>query len=463
MFKAHATAAALAAAVVTVVPQAANQTRRITFADLSGAAQRRFVANGVGEYEFDAYLSRIAADTDRRVAEGEREHLIHYALQSTRFTDRAPIEPALSARRFVEQLPAGERSRLLDDPAFMPDSGWPAAERDRVADLIEAFDHRASDARVGYFRQLLGGGKTPRIADLFRDYVRVARFLYLKEWVPAASPSDVARVVRLYQTRPHSSDTQVEAGFGVYLGLGVVRDLESNAPRALNNVLIVGPGMDLAPRTDLIDVVPPQSYQPFAVADALLALSLASDANLRLYSADVNPRVVSFLDSMRRDPLTIHWFSGTSETADRPISDDYATYERSLGLAIGEPVRAPHAIASAPRHLRSIAVRPAVTRGMTAGQLNIITERLVDWPAFDLIVATNVLTYFDDDQLVLALSNVAAMLRPDGYFIHNESRSGLAETASSSKLPIVHMRTAVIGGPAGRPLYDAVWLHRKAH
>ena len=99
---------------------------------------------------------------------------------------------------------------------------------------------------------------------------------------------------------------------------------------------------------------------------------------------------------------------------------------------------------------------------MSAERLNIVTQRLVDRPEFDLVVMTNVLPYFDDRQLALAFSNIAAMLRPGGYLLHNESRAGLAETASSVQMPVLHMRTAVIGGPRDRPLYDAVWLHQKS-
>jgi hypothetical protein len=98
---------------------------------------------------------------------------------------------------------------------------------------------------------------------------------------------------------------------------------------------------------------------------------------------------------------------------------------------------------------------------MSAERLNVITERLVDPGAFDLVVATNVLSYFDDRQLALALSNIAAMMRPGGYLLHNEARAGLVETADAVGLPTLQMRTAVIGAAVTQPLYDAVWLHRK--
>src|SRR5712692_1452241 len=98
---------------------------------------------------------------------------------------------------------------------------------------------------------------------LYPDYVRVARFLYKKEFQSAGSSSDdVAQVARLYQSRPHSTDTQIEAGFGVYLGLGTLHELEPAL--RVTRVLIIGPGLDLAPRTDLMDLVGPQSHQPFA-------------------------------------------------------------------------------------------------------------------------------------------------------------------------------------------------------
>jgi len=294
---------------------AGDRRRRIEYGDLPDVLQRALAAHGIPASAFAAYIARVQAESDRRVADGEREHLIYFALQSRGFTERAPIEPALSARRFVERLPEAERTRLLDDPSFLPAAGWPQAERARIADLLRAFATPVANARLGYFRTLVAWDR-PAIAigGLYADYVRVARFLYQKEF---AAEKDAARIAALYESRPHSSDTQIEAGFGVYLGLGTLHALEPTL--RVTKILVVGPGLDLAPRTDLIDAVDPQSYQPLAVADALLALSLASDADLRVHSIDVNPRVVRALDDAVRRPLTIHLFTGIRETADQPF------------------------------------------------------------------------------------------------------------------------------------------------
>jgi hypothetical protein len=54
------------------------------------------------------------------------------------------------------------------------------------------------------------------------------------------------------------------------------------------------------------------------------------------------------------------------------------------------------------------------------------------------------------------------MLRPGGYLLHNESRPRLVEAAASLGLPLLHARTAILGGPPARPLYDTVWLHQRS-
>ena len=451
------TAAALLAALLGL-SAAADRSRRIEYEDLPEVLRHDLAAHGIAAPAFGAYIDSVQADTDRRVAEGEQEHLIYYALQSSRFTNRARIEPAVSARRFVERLSEEERKRLLEDPSYVPRAGWPPPERVRVADLLSTFRTKPKDARVAYFRTLVEWDR-PAVAmeTLYPDYVRVARFLYRKEFVAG---NDVARIASLYESRPYSSDTQIEAGFGVYLGLGTLHALEPAL--RVTRVLVVGPGLDLAPRTDLTDAVAPQSYQPLAVADALLALSLASDRDLHVHSLDVNPRVVRALEAAARGPLTVHLFAGILETADQPFRPEYRAYLRALGAAIGEQTPAPRLVASDRHYQHSIAVRPLVARALSVERLNIVTERLVNEPPFDVAVATNVLTYFDDRQLALALANITAMLRPGGYLLHNEPRAGLVETAASLGLPLLHTRAAILGGPPARPLYDTVWLHQKS-
>ena len=115
-------------------------------------------------------------------------------------------------------------------------------------------------------------------------------------------------------------------------------------------------------------------------------------------------------------------------------------------------------------HLRStVRVGPAAARALEAETLDIVTERL-DGRPFDLVIATNILPYFDDGELMLAMSNIAAMLAPGGVFLHNESRPLMGDVTAAVGLPFEQSRHVVIatvrGAPA--PLFDSVWLHRKA-
>jgi hypothetical protein len=54
--------------------------------------------------------------------------------------------------------------------------------------------------------------------------------------------------------------------------------------------------------------------------------------------------------------------------------------------------------------------------------LNIVLQRLDNLPVderFDLIIATNVLAYYDVFEQSLALVNISKMLRPGGVFLTN--------------------------------------------
>ena len=57
-------------------------------------------------------------------------------------------------------------------------------------------------------------------------------------------------------------------------------------------------------------------------------------------------------------------------------------------------------------------------------------------PGFDLIIATNILPYFDDIQLMLAMGNVSRMLAPGGVFLHNEARPVLGDITEALGLRV---------------------------
>ena len=49
-----------------------------------------------------------------------------------------------------------------------------------------------------------------------------------------------------------------------------------------------------------------------------------------------------------------------------------------------------------------------------------------------------------------------------GYLLHGRFAAGSPKLRESLALPVLHVRTAVIGGPTNRPLHDTIWIHRRS-
>ena len=440
------TFAAFAAAAVAV--------RDVTWADLPVSVQQALAARKISAESFPAWVKEIRAANDVRLRDGNFDHLIHYALQSARVTSLPPIEPALSAKAFVEskKIPDDARARLIAFAGVLSRSATAAATA-------------TSDARIAHFRGIVGDLRGAALETrLIREYERAMRFLYEKEFVAGRTKDSAAAVAALYQTRGHSSDTEIEAGYAVYAALATLKQL---ALKPVTRVLIVGPGLDLAPRTALLEAADPQSYQPFAVIDALRTLHMtgagagAADS-LRLDAVDLNPHVASAIERAVRAPrLTLHVTSGIADTDRTRFTDDYRAYLASFGLAIDATHTQPEGAARG--HARkTIPIAKDVQAAIHASRLDVVTERIADGDGYDLVIVTNVFPYLSDPELIVAIANIAATLAPGGALIHNEPRPLLQSTAASIGLPAVHARSVLIATvPGGNDLYDAIWIHQK--
>ncbi|MBL8176070.1 MAG: hypothetical protein JNK48_15435 [Bryobacterales bacterium] len=360
----------------------------------------------------EGWLAEIHRATAQRLRDGEWDHIVYYALQSQRFTSLPVIEPARSAKAF-------------HDSGAMPED---AARR------LDAF-HRAKPQgeRHERMRRMVAS-----LEQLRAEYERAMRFLYEKEWASRARQGADRRdfIATLYQTRGHSTDTELRATYGVHTGLSTLAAM-TPAPK-IRRVLLIGPGLDWSPRTGLREDTPPQTYQPYVLADSLLRLGLAAPGDLRVDCADINPRVVehiaAFARSQRR--LTLDYARGDG---------DWNAYFDALGATAGK------------RAGNTFTVDRAVAGRVTAQRMNILTERLE--AAYDLAVATNVLLYFDDKELGLAMANIAHSLKPGGYLLHNDLRPAVESWARELPLPVVHARTVRLDPE--RPLFDGVVVQRK--
>lgn len=421
----------IAVVALAVFTSASPRLREIVWDDLAPPIQSLLIERGIERTSFPAYVADVRRRDQARVRDGDLDHLIYYALQSSAFTNLPPVEPAASAKAFVER------------------STIPGAVQDRFTALEAALRGRPRDARMTYFREIVDRERNaaPLRQLLTEQYGRAMRSLYEKDF---SARDD------FYQRRGLSTDTSVEAGYVVYLGLAALHALEPQ--RRIRRVLLIGPGLDLAPRTSLVDAASPQSYQPFAVIDALVGLRLADREALRVRTLDINPRVTDWIAHARGTRPRLSLVTSVAERAGVRFTEDYREYFAGVGRSIGREERS--ADAGAGRLAKSVRLAAAVTDAIDATTADIVTDRL-DEP-FDLIVVTNVLPYLSDRDLLLAVTNIVRMLAPGGLLLHNEPRPLLGEAMHALGLPLLHSRTAVIATVDGAkaPLYDAVWLHR---
>ena len=383
-----------AAVSMAVLLQAAAASSSIRYGDVPSALHKYIPANAA---EFSEYIARIDHETAERVREGQSEALVYYFLQSSVFTKVSRIEPALSAREY-----------------YASNREVPAAVLRRCADFLRALKGEMRDERGRYFQQhLMAWQRTPEY--LREAYGRAMKFLYEKE---------IETREGTYETRGFSTDTSLAASYTVWNALSVVKAISPG--RSVRRVLVVGPGVDFAPRTDFDDRRPPQSYQPYATADALLSLGLARRESLAIECADINDQVLAAIPASR------------IELRIEPGSSEFMDYQRRLRSHMDQALAIP----------------------VSASKLNIITARLTD-VKYDLVIATNVLLYFPAPQLALALANMESMLATGGYLIHNDLRSETELYTKEMGLEWLQARRILIAQGRRAPLYDTFAILKK--
>jgi SAM-dependent methyltransferase len=114
--------------------------------------------------------------------------------------------------------------------------------------------------------------------------------------------------------------------------------------------------------------------------------------------------------------------------------EEAVAYWKDMGAALGAPFEV-----GAPADLPNVRARGVAVAPRAAGRLrvldgNIVFERL-DLPEgerFDLVVATNVLLYYDVFEQALALANIAALLRPGGVLLSNTALLEVPEIPMAS-------------------------------
>ncbi len=355
------------------------------------------------------WISRHDAAIRARLDRGDEDSIINLLLFGVTFTTRPRV-----SERDVPSL--GQSGQLFEGPLV----------QGRLADLVAGITSPDANERLVFARRV-----AERLGfDLTTAAGREQLRLYLDEglrrvWAEneayAATKADeqhhndpVAGTVEegtFFRDRGLSSDTSIFPNFAVDQALTALEANGMLRGRAIRRVAIVGPGLDFTDKRDGYDFYPQQTLQPFAVIDSLIRIGAAEPGDLRVTTFDLSPRVNRHLETAReRARLNEPYPLNVPRDTEVRWKPELATYWERFGDQIGEPAAfiAPRGAGSV--LVRSVRVRPEIVASIDPKDLNIVLQRLEPLPPedrFDLVIATNVLVYYNVFEQSLALTNIA--------------------------------------------------------
>jgi hypothetical protein len=409
-------------------PQAAAPKTSIPYVDarpVVEAARGNLPAELTGKTPADlesfwpGWVSRRDTAIRTRLERGDEDSIVFLWHYGTSFTKLPPVTERNLARL----------------------GGASAAEtivQRRMEDLLNGIASPGADQRLQFVRQvverkginpLIPAGKAQIRLYLLEVRQRVlAEYEENKRTLESAKLLDpvaaLAAYVTMFRDRGLSSDTSLLPAFAIDQALESIRAEGTLGAGGVRRVAIIGPGLDFANKDDGYDFYPQQTIQPFALMDSLIRVGLAKPEDLFVTTFDLSPRINQHIEAARERAR-----AGVGYTVHLPLhgeedwNPDLLAYWRRLGDRIGTEVEPLPPPASAGKiQIRAVRIPPARVMSIAPRDLNIVLERLDPLAAdeqFDLIVATNILVYYDVFEQVLALVNLGKMLRPGGVFLSN--------------------------------------------
>jgi SAM-dependent methyltransferase len=402
-FLRESTPVAHAPAAVDVVPRQTD----IPYADARPILEAHHI--DLAEAAWPGWAARHDQEIRARLAQGDEDSVVNLWQYGTTFTTLP--------RATEQELAAGPRARAEELLIR------------RLDDLVTGIASPGSNERLQFARQLVERQGINPATEGGQEQARVhlvkVRERAIAEHARYRNAAKSAEYSTIYKDRGLSSDTRLTADFALDKALEAIAAKGGLAAGSVKRVAIVGPGLDFTDKAEGFDFYPQQTIQPFALVDTLGRFHLGQPDEVRVTTLDLSPRVNGHLESARararRGERYVVQLPLTKDDPKHQWHPDLVAYWRRFGDQIGVEA-APYAAPAGSVRMRAVSVRPAVTMSIAPQDVNIIVQRLEPLPdaeRFDLIVATNILVYYDAFDQALALANIAKMLKPGGYFVTN--------------------------------------------
>ncbi|ABF42553.1 hypothetical protein Acid345_3552 [Candidatus Koribacter versatilis Ellin345] len=376
--------------------------------------------------KWPAYVSEQDRSTRERLLQGDEDSLVNLLLYGTSFTK----EPRLTAE-FLKQngmsINPAQRSVVSDILSR------------RANDVIAAMASPNAGERLRYMRGLMQkrgqNVDTPAareklhaylLAAVSRVYSEFSQFEEKLQQAREAGDTGVEFAIRstLFQQRGISLDTSIMPDYALEEALKEILRVHLFARDGIHRVAVIGPGLDFTDKAEGFDFYPQQTTQPFLLLDSLIRIGLSNPDQVELTTLDISPRVNEHVAAMRRNAS-----QGKPYDIQMPLRGDknWTAGAREFWQNAGSKIAAATKAVTVPPsegkvEIRAIRVPTATVLRIHPRDENVVWQRLPlnEDEKYDLIVATNILVYYDEFHQALALANIQSMLKPGGLLLTND-------------------------------------------
>lgn len=354
------------------------------------------------------------AEVRARIDGGVEDSITNLILYGASYTNLPRMESAESAASVTGELTATARARVHALAAALPN----ATRNERLRFVSEFL------ARKG----IAGESVEAQLQENLRRLI-AEQHAYQEKLKESEAASDPAAKLlargTLFQERGLSADTSLLPNYALEDTLKTMLRKGAIQPGAIHRILVIGPGLDFTDKRDGYDFYPVQTIQPFAMLEAVARLGLGKAEEISVVTADLNAAVNAHVARLAErgragQPYTVQ----LPRLVSAEWSPEAVAYWQKFGEILGTPVKPlPVPASVSDVTMRAVAIRPRYAARIRGFDMNVVTQTM-DVPegqGFDLVVATNVLVYYDLFQQALAMGSIAHMMNHGGIFLANHA------------------------------------------